>query len=72
MMDEELKPLCFHSRKQFMEWLALARLVKETCSICEDCTDKFGYKSKMKVEGKCKEAFWMHEDRKFRRVVRNK
>jgi hypothetical protein len=70
MMDEELKPLCFHSRKQFMEWLALARLVKETCSICEDCTDKFGYKTRMKEENRCHQAFWTHPDRMFRRVVK--
>jgi hypothetical protein len=70
MMDEELKPLCFHSRKQFMEWLALARLVKETCSICEDCTDKFGYKTRMKEENRCHQAFWTRPDRIFRRVVK--
>lgn len=44
-------PKCFESRKQYSEWLDLARVVKEQASICDDCTKS--HKAKMMEQKRC-------------------
>jgi len=46
-----IAPDCFRDYVQYSEWLGLARIAKEQCTICEDCGN--GYKSKMMVEKRC-------------------
>lgn len=44
-------PSCFPSEKTYREWLHLARVVRESSTICEDCTAE--YEEKMKSKGRC-------------------
>lgn len=46
-----MAPDCFRSFEQYSEWLGLARIAKEECTICGDCTQ--GYKERMVVESRC-------------------
>lgn len=46
-----IMPDCFRDYNQYSEWLGLARLAKEECTICEDCTSS--YKMKMVAEQRC-------------------
>lgn len=48
-----MAPDCFRDYQQYSEWLGLARLAKEECTICEDCV--FEYKLKMVTEQRCHE-----------------
>ena len=36
-----IAPDCFRDYKQYSEWLGLARMAKEQCTICEDCVPSF-------------------------------
>ena len=44
-------PACFPNEKQYREWLYLARVVRESSTICDDCTKTF--EDKMKSIGRC-------------------
>lgn len=44
-------PNCFPTEKLYREWLYLARVVRESSTICEDCTKS--YEEKMKSIGRC-------------------
>ncbi|UOF77717.1 hypothetical protein [Caudoviricetes sp.] len=44
-------PDCFRDYKQYSEWLYVARIVKETATICEDCNAE--YRSKMVAQSRC-------------------
>lgn len=46
-----MAPDCFRDYTQYSEWLGLARLAKEPCTICEDCLPS--YKMKMVTEQRC-------------------
>lgn len=50
-----MSPDCFKDFNQYGEWLRLARLAKESCTICEDCTMQ--YKAKMKAQSRCHEEW---------------
>lgn len=50
-----IAPDCFKDYDQYSEWLRLARLAKEQCTICEDCSS--GYKLKMMNEQRCHEKW---------------
>ena len=50
-----MAPDCFRDYEQYSEWLGLARLAKQECTICEDCTK--GYKEKMIAERRCHEKW---------------
>lgn len=50
-----MAPDCFRDYDQYSEWLGLARLAKEPCNICEDCT--FDYKLKMLDQKRCHEQW---------------
>ncbi len=50
-----LAPDCFQSYEQYSEWLRLARLAKEPCTICEDCLSS--YKIKMVAKQQCHEQW---------------
>ena len=46
-----LWPDCFASYKQYLEWLHLARIVKEPANVCDDCN--FDHQKKMMVVKRC-------------------
>ena len=50
-----IAPDCFHTYEQYAEWLRLARLAKEPCTICEDCGPE--YKMKMVAKQRCHEQW---------------
>jgi hypothetical protein len=50
-----ITPDCFQSYEQYAEWLRLARLAKEQCTICEDCVSE--YKMKMVAKQRCHEQW---------------
>lgn len=50
-----IAPDCFQSYEQYAEWLRLARLAKEPCTICEDCVSD--YKLKMVAKQQCHETW---------------
>lgn len=50
-----LAPDCFRDYEQYVEWLRLARLAKESCTICEDCKPE--YKAKMIEKQRCHEKW---------------
>lgn len=50
-----IAPDCFQSYEQYSEWLRLARLAKEQCTICEDCVSE--YKMKMVAKQRCHEQW---------------
>ena len=50
-----IHPDCFRDYQQYSEWLGLARIVKESCTICEDCSKQ--YKEKMIVQKRCHEEW---------------
>jgi hypothetical protein len=50
-----IAPDCFQSYEQYAEWLRLARLAKEPCTICEDCGSE--YKLKMVAKQQCHEEW---------------
>jgi hypothetical protein len=56
-------PLCFQSKEQFENWKEFARIAKDKCSICEDCTP--AYRHKMKEVNRCKQAFWTLPENEF-------
>ena len=51
-----IKPKCFHSEEQFLDWAILARVSKEVVSVCNDCSKEF--QSEMKIVGKCEREVW--------------
>jgi len=53
---DEPSPACFDTVKTYREWVALAKLSKEPCSICLDCS--MAYRVKMQQAGRCDQALW--------------
>lgn len=57
-MNPNLNPInpdCFRDYNQYAEWLRMARLAKESCTICEDCRPE--YKAKMVAQERCHEKW---------------
>jgi DNA modification methylase len=67
-MEQKMMPLCFYNRKQYTEWIHLARIGNESCSICDDCTPEYAYK--MKQEKRCKKHFWLKPENLFGRPIK--
>lgn len=51
-----IAPDCFKDYKQYSEWLGLARLAKEACTICEDCREE--YQTEMKLQERCHQEWY--------------
>lgn len=55
MKQESEKPPCFHSEREYEQWKALlVRSMEKGVTICDDCTNKYGYRHKMMAEARCK------------------
>lgn len=46
-----ITPDCFRSYQQYSDWLGLARIAKEECTICGDCQPD--YQVEMKRQARC-------------------
>lgn len=44
-------PSCFANEEQWRDYVSSARIARERCSICEDCTAK--YQAEMLEQGRC-------------------
>lgn len=49
-------PACFPTHKAHGEWVHLARMSHEVCSICDDCTAD--YEKEMRLQERCSKDFW--------------
>ena len=49
-------PPCFATSERHSEWLSLARVSQEFCSICDDCTQE--HELEMILQGKCYREYW--------------
>ena len=49
-------PACYETDKQHAEWIALARIGHDVCSICDDCT--VNYETEMILQNRCHRAAW--------------
>ena len=46
-------PQCF-TQPAYDDWLEWRQRSKEVVSVCDDCTNKWGYIDQMKEQGRCK------------------